>query len=141
MNSPLSTPTQPAVTSSLRVLVVDDSPTMRLALLRMLESLYPGCQVEQADDGKDALRSLSANRCDLILSDLEMPGMDGQSFVQLLKRNSVLRKKPVLVVSARLDDPSLQSLAGEPLLRFLAKPVQAQGLRDAVDGLLKAAQA
>ena len=140
MSSPLSTPTQPAATSSLRVLVVDDSPTMRLALQRMLESLYPGCKVELADDGKEALRSLSTNRCDLILSDLEMPGMDGQSFVQLLKRNSVLRKKPVLVVSARLDEPALQSLAAEPLLRFLPKPVHPQGLRDAVDGLLRAAQ-
>lgn len=127
--------------AGLRILVVDDSATMRLALQRQLESLYPSCLVEQAADGKDALRSLSAARCDLILCDLQMPGMDGQSFVQLLKRNSVLRKKPILIISAQLDDPGLQDLADLSLIRFLPKPVLPQDLRKSVDALLSAAAA
>lgn len=141
MNSASALPsaTPPAaVLKEAQLLVVDDSPTMRIFLRHHLQTLFPGCHVTEAEDGKTALRSLTTTRVDLIITDLQMPGMDGQSLVQVLRRNPLLRKKPILVVSAALDAQTSQDLLalGEGALGFLGKPVEAAELQRLVALLL-----
>jgi two-component system chemotaxis response regulator CheY len=123
---------------SANLMIVDDSPTMRLFLRHLVQKLFPLCTLLEAEDGKSALRILSNARVDLIVTDLQMPGMDGQSLVQVLRRNSVLRKKPILVVSAALDEGVRKDLAelGSDGLRCLAKPVDADSLQTAIQDLL-----
>jgi CheY-like chemotaxis protein len=120
------------------VLLVDDSPTMRLYLRHSIHQLFPAFSITEAEDGKTALRCLTTARVDLIITDLQMPGMDGQSFVQVLRRNQVLRKKPILVVSAALDAQVRQDLAelGSEGLHCLAKPVDPSALQSAIRELL-----
>lgn len=121
---------------ALRVLLVEDSATMRVYLGHHLRALFPSVQIMEAEDGKSALRQLSAGSVDLVLTDLRMPGMDGEDFVQMLKRNPLLRRKPVLVVSADAGLAAQASWAGEPGLRILAKPLKPGELESAILGLL-----
>jgi two-component system chemotaxis response regulator CheY len=111
---------------------------MRLFLKKLLSEVLPGCQIAEAQDGMAALRSLGSSRVDLVVTDLQMPGMDGQSLVQSLRRNSVLRKKPILVISAALDEAVQRELAslGPENLACLSKPVSPEALRKALQTLL-----
>lgn len=132
------TTAQSALPKEAQILVVDDSVTMRLYLRHSLQALFPGSHVMEAEDGKTALRSLTTARVDLIITDLQMPGMDGQSLVQVLRRNPLLRRKPILVISGALDAPLERELRalGDGALELLAKPVEAVDLQRAVARLL-----
>lgn len=127
-----------AGTKEAQLLLVDDSVTLRLYLRHLLETLFPACLVLEAEDGKTALRHLTTSRVDLIITDLQMPGMDGQSLVQMLRRNPLLKKKPILVVSGALDaamERDLRAL-GDGALLCLPKPVAPEALQRAVLSLL-----
>lgn len=80
------------------VLVVDDSITTRIMEKNILESA--GYQVFLANDGIEALATLRINRCDLVLSDVDMPRMNGFDLTQKVKRDDRLRDMPVILVTA-----------------------------------------
>lgn len=82
---------------SARVLVVEDNRVNRLLLVRNVEQL--GHMVEGVDGGEVALHALRERSFDLILLDIDMPGMDGFEFMQHLRADSLLRDLPVLVTS------------------------------------------
>ena len=126
------------LTRALRVLLVEDSATMRVYLSQHLRALFPSVQIVEAEDGKSAIRQLSASSVDLVLTDLRMPGMDGEDLVQMLKRNPLLRRKPILVVSADAELAAKAPWAGEAGLRILGKPLKPGELESAVLSLLGA---
>ncbi|HYX40039.1 MAG TPA: response regulator [Oligoflexus sp.] len=83
----------------LRILVVDDSFTTRILEKSILEA--KGYHVDIAIDGVEALAFLSNHQVDLIISDVEMPRMDGLTLLQQLKADPRLSKTPVIIVSSR----------------------------------------
>jgi two-component system chemotaxis response regulator CheY len=116
----------------LEFLVIDDSQTVRGFVRRTLEEAAPGCQIWEATDGKSAIRELTRRRVNLIITDLEMPGMDGAKLLSVLKGNALLAKKPVIVFSSSIQ-PSLTELFKEsPQLRFLKKPSDRKTLSELV---------
>ena len=76
--------TQESQTSGRRVLVVDDDPTIRLLLSKFLEMQI--CEAETAADGEEALEILSAGHFDVIMVDLQMPGMTGIEFAEIVRQ-------------------------------------------------------
>ncbi len=84
-----------------RLLVVDDSFVARELLKNIL--LTYGYEVATAGDGMDALAHARAHPIDLILSDIEMPRMDGIAFTQAVRTDASLRSIPVIILSARED--------------------------------------
>jgi two-component system sensor histidine kinase and response regulator WspE len=80
-----------------RVLVVDDSLTVRELERKLLDS--QGYEVEVAVDGVDGWNALRANDYDLVISDVDMPRMDGIELIGLLKKDARLRSVPVMIVS------------------------------------------
>ncbi len=85
------------------VLVVDDSMTARILEKNILESA--GYDVVLANDGVEALRALKSNDCDLIISDIDMPNMNGFDLTQKIKNHDNHRDTPVVLVTA-LDSPA-----------------------------------
>jgi CheY-like chemotaxis protein len=82
-----------------RILVVDDSITTRELERSILEA--QGYQVELADDGKLALELLkNDNRYNLVITDVEMPNMDGFELTSRIKNDPALQKLPVIIVSS-----------------------------------------
>jgi CheY-like chemotaxis protein len=86
------------------ILIVDDSNSIRLVTSRIVETL--GCKAITAENGKEALELLleRSARPDLILSDVEMPVMDGWQFVEKVKTTETLRNIPVVMVTSLSDD-------------------------------------
>ena len=89
----------PATIPRRRVLVVDDSETVRQSLVRCLSGA--GYRVEQAADGREAWTALQGQDVDLVLTDVEMPVMDGLELVRLLRQQPRLSSLPVMIVSSR----------------------------------------
>ena len=122
----------------LRILSVEDSPTAQVLLRHLLQGVAPACELMEAQDGKSALRLLSSRAVDLIVCDLHMPGLDGPGFLQLLRRNSLLRSKPVLVVTGSPQDAG-PDITADPCARVLAKPLDAGALGRGLGALLAGA--
>jgi two-component system chemotaxis sensor kinase CheA len=81
-----------------RVLVVEDSVTSRLLLKHILEGA--GCGVDTAVDGLDALSRLRAGRYDAVVSDVEMPNMDGLALTASIRANPATAELPVILVTS-----------------------------------------
>lgn len=80
------------------ILVVDDYPMNRLKLVRLLQQ--QGHTVAQAGDGEQALAMLKEQPFDVVLLDLLMPGIDGMEVMQTMKRDTILRDIPIIMISA-----------------------------------------
>ncbi len=104
---------------TLRALVVDDSAFNRRTITRILEGI-PGVRVaDYATDGEEALRKVFDLKPDLITLDLEMPRMDGFTFLRIVMQN---RPTPVIVVSARSEDENVFKALEFGAVDFVAKP-------------------
>jgi two-component system chemotaxis response regulator CheB len=106
-------------TGPIRVMVIDDSAYSRRTIIRMLETSPMVEVVGWARDGEEALRKALQLRPDLITLDLEMPRMDGFTFLRLLLAK---RPTPVLVVSGRSGDDTVFKALELGAVDFVAKP-------------------
>jgi CheY-like chemotaxis protein len=113
-------------------LVVDDSISVRRLATRQLQAC--GFEVEEAADGLEALHRLRTKSFDLVLTDLEMPRMDGFELLAELGRSPLRATVPVLVASTRSDLHTRQRALALGAFAFLEKPVAA----DALDRVLGA---
>ena len=106
----------------LTVMVVDDSITVRRATSKVLEKY--GYNIILAKDGEDALEQLQISIPDIILSDIEMPVMDGFEFVKNLKNIDKYKKIPVIMITSRTADKHKNHAYSLGVDRFLGKPYQ-----------------
>ena len=122
------------VVTKYRILVVDDSLTMRKVLSRLLER--EGFEVIVAKDGIDAMQVLIENTPDAILTDIEMPRMDGFALARNIRDDARTAKTPLIMISSRTADKH-QSLAKEiGVDAFFGKPVQDDDLINMVTELI-----
>ena len=122
------------VVTKYRILVVDDSLTMRKVLSRLLER--EGFEVIVAKDGIDAMQVLLENTPDAILTDIEMPRMDGFALARNIRDDARTAKTPLIMISSRTADKH-QSLAKEiGVDAFFGKPVQDDDLINMVTELI-----
>ncbi len=119
-----------------RILIVEDSPTMR-QLLRFALKRLTDVEVVEAGDGMDGLRKLTSDHFDLALVDINMPVMDGLKLIHLIREEETLRAMPIVVITtegAEEDRARALSLGAD---EYLTKPVQAGRVLQVVKGLLK----
>jgi chemosensory pili system protein ChpA (sensor histidine kinase/response regulator) len=115
-------------------LVVDDSLTMRKVLSRVLER--EGFDVVTANDGMDGIEKLQEITPDIILTDIEMPRMDGFEFSRYVRDNPPTAKTPLIVISSRTADKHRNVATEIGVNAFLGKPVQDEELVEQVNALL-----
>lgn len=112
------------IESARRVLIVDDSSTSRMITKRCFEmSLQEGVEFLEAPDGAEALSTLSQNTVDLIVTDINMPKMDGMTFVWKVKMNDTLANTPIIVLSSMRNERMKSALQGLGVEVFIQKPV------------------
>src|SRR5262245_16340186 len=121
------------ITRRSRVLVADDTESVRSLFERLLSS--DGHEVISASDGRAALDAIQRERPDVVLLDVEMPGMDGLEVCRRLKADPATRLTPVVMVTGQTDlsDRIRGIEAGAD--EFLSKPVHPQELRGRVRSL------
>ena len=117
------------------VLVVDDSLTMRKVLSRVLER--EDFEVITANDGMDAIQKLQQITPDIILTDIEMPRMDGFEFARHVRDNEKTAHLPLIVISSRTAEKHRNVAKEIGVDAFLGKPVQDDELIEQVNALLK----
>lgn len=119
------------------LMVVDDSPAMREFIVRviMLSGLDVGLCM-QASNGQEAFELLRANWIDLILTDINMPVMNGEQFVCSLKADEMLRTIPVLVISTDGSEHRVQRMMSLGAKGYVRKPFSPEALRKSMEQLL-----
>ncbi len=118
-------------------LVVDDSAAMRRQLRQSLERA--GLEVEEAADGAEAFRKLRGTRADVILTDINMPVLDGLKLIALVRSGGDHQRTPIVVISTEGAQADIDRARGLGANAYLVKPIQSGQLVELVKELLAGA--
>jgi len=118
-----------------RALIVDDSPAMRKQLLHALRRLEAMEGVE-ATDGADAWRKLATARFDVVLTDVNMPILDGLKLVAMVRAGGAHQATPIVVITTEGAEADRNRAMSLGATAYLVKPVQAQQVIETVRALL-----
>lgn len=114
---------------NLRFLVVDDFATMRRIVRNLLKDLGFN-NVEEAEDGQDALTKLRASAFDFVISDWNMPHMDGLELLSEIRKDAALKAMPVLMVTAEAKKENIVAAAQAGASGYVVKPFTAATLEE-----------
>jgi len=112
------------------ILTVDDSRMMREMLLMVLKEA--GFNVVQAEDGMDGLDALERASPDVIITDINMPKMDGYGFIEGVRRNDVYRATPILVLSTESSAEKKTRARQAGATGWIVKPFQKETLLEVI---------
>lgn|SRR5690606_13720835 len=114
---------------SMKVLIVDDFPTMRRIVKNLLKDL--GIEnVDEAEDGAMAIERLQGGGFDLVISDWNMPNKDGLTLLKEIRANEALSKLPVLMVTAEAKKDNIVAAAQAGANGYVVKPFTAAVLEE-----------
>jgi two-component system chemotaxis response regulator CheY len=123
-------------TVDLKFLVVDDFSTMRRIVRGLLKEM--GCNnVEEAEDGAMGLNMLRANKFDFVVSDVNMPNMNGFEMLKAIKADDSLKHIPVLMVTAEARKEDIVVAAQSGAAGYVVKPFTKATLEDKVQKILQ----
>ncbi|MGH2354215.1 MAG: response regulator, partial [Chloroflexota bacterium] len=131
--------TRPAGGGTLKVLVVDDSPTIRKLVVRTLQDL--GWTAAEAKDGAEALESIRTNRPDVVISDVEMPRLDGYGLLAALRSRPETAALPVIMLTSRTAERHRHRAVELGANGYLTKPYRPADVVAALRGVVQGAEA
>jgi two-component system chemotaxis response regulator CheY len=121
--------------SDLKFLIVDDFSTMRRIVRGLLKEM--GCNnAEEAEDGAVALGMLKAAKYDFVVSDINMPNMNGFDLLKSIKADEALRHIPVLMVTAEARKEDIVLAAQSGAAGYIVKPFTKATLEEKVQKIL-----
>jgi two-component system chemotaxis response regulator CheY len=116
-------------------LVVEDSPTMRQLISFSLKR-FRNAKIIEAVDGVDALKKLSGEKIDLILTDINMPVMDGLKLVSLVRQNAQLKEIPIIIITTEGAEEDRERGLALGANAYISKPIQSSHLIKTITELL-----
>jgi two-component system chemotaxis response regulator CheY len=119
------------------LLIVDDSTAIRKILIRVLQQtdILLG-EVLEASDGKEALKVLEGRQISLLLSDINMPNMDGIELLRAVRSSSQWRDLPFVLITTEGAQARVQEAVELGATAYIRKPFSADQLRDKLAALL-----
>jgi two-component system, chemotaxis family, chemotaxis protein CheY len=124
------------------ILVVDDSAAIRKILTRVLRQTGMAIQtIHEAGDGQDALAVMAEHRIDLVLSDINMPKMDGLQLLASLKASSQWRSIPVVMITTEGGETKVAEAVRLGAAGYVRKPFTADQIKEKLVGILEPAVA
>ncbi|MBI3529226.1 MAG: chemotaxis response regulator CheY [Betaproteobacteria bacterium] len=121
---------------NMKFLVVDDFSTMRRIVRNLLKELGFG-NVDEAEDGAIALQKLKAGEFDFVISDWNMPNMDGLTLLQSIRADESLKKLPVLMVTAEAKKENIVAAAQAGANGYVVKPFTAATLDEKLNKIFQ----
>lgn len=118
------------------ILIVEDSATMRSLLVSTLEDLEPPVKIVEAASGFEALRFLPRDDFDLVLTDINMPDINGLELVSFIRNNQKYAEIPLVIVSTEGSERDRDKGLRLGADAYLAKPFDPEMLRQVVADLL-----
>jgi two-component system chemotaxis response regulator CheY len=119
----------------LNVLVVDDSPLARKHITRVLSNMGI-VNVTHAENGEQALELVTQNYFDLVVTDYNMPVMDGQELVEHIRNGSAQASVPILMVSSESDESRLASVQQAGVSAVCDKPFDSQTVKQLIEKIV-----
>jgi two-component system cell cycle response regulator/two-component system cell cycle response regulator DivK len=119
-----------------KVLIVDDNRASRDLIRAILKTVR--CNLIEAADGRQAIDLLRKERPDLVLLDIDMPGLDGLTVVKKIREDASLADLPVVAVTAFAMERDRERVMAAGFTEYLTKPLRAAILREHVQHLLGA---
>ena len=117
-------------------LVVEDSPMMRQLLVFALARVK-NLHITEADDGVDGLRKLAVGRYDIIVTDINMPIMDGLKLVKRVRTDPIHRDTPIVIITTEGSNEDRQRALQLGANAYITKPIKAPQVIATVKELLK----
>jgi len=118
--------------TDIKILTVDDMATMRRIIKSILNQLgYHN--VDEAENGKDALAKLKQNKYDLVLLDWNMPEMDGITLLKEIRNDPQLKDIPVIMVTAEAKKENVLLAIQSGANNYIVKPFTAETLKEKLD--------
>ena len=122
------------------VLIVDDSPAMRSFIRRVLDmSGFDVGSCLEAGDGIDALERLSQQWVDVVLTDINMPRMNGEELLRRMSEDELMKEIPVVVVSTDSTEARIETMTGLGARGYVTKPFHPEKLRLELERVLEVA--
>ncbi|MEN8687700.1 MAG: response regulator [Desulfuromonadales bacterium] len=118
-----------------KVLVVEDSPTMRQLIVFALKRIR-GFQISEANDGVDGLKKLSADKFDLIVTDINMPIMDGLKLVSMVRNDPNYKETPIIIITTEGATEDRERALALGANEYITKPIQTMQILETVKKLM-----
>lgn len=120
----------------MKILVVDDFSTMRRIIKNLLKDLG-FTNIQEADDGTTALPMLKQNNFDFVITDWNMPGMQGIDLLKEIRSNEKLKSIPVLMVTAEAKKEQIVTAAQAGVNGYVVKPFTAATLKEKLEKIFE----
>ena len=125
--------------TSMKILIVDDSITIRRIISTALKTVGYSETVEAAN-GKEALAKLENGNVDFIITDWNMPEMNGLDFIKEVRSKPMYSSLPILMVTTRGTEHDVIEALQAKVNSYIVKPFTPQELKDKIEGILKTVQ-
>jgi len=122
--------------ADLKILAVDDSPTMRRIIMNTLKRAGFNDVIE-ATDGKDAITKLKVEKFDFVITDWNMPEMDGLTFVTSIRADPDLQSLPILMVTTRSVKEDIIQAMKAGVNNYIVKPFTPETLAEKINQVLQ----
>ena len=120
----------------MKFLVVDDSPTMRRIVCNALRDIGYS-EVVEAEDGNDALDKIDTHTFEFIITDWNMPNMNGLDLTKSIRDHDQIGKIPILMITTRGMQEDVIAAMQARVNNYIVKPFTAKILREKIDMILK----
>ena len=125
--------------TSMKILIVDDSITIRRIITNALKTVgFP--ETVEATNGKDALEKLATANVDFIITDWNMPEMNGLDFIKQVRANPLYSSLPILMITTRGTEHDVIEALQAKVNSYIVKPFTPQELKEKIEGILKTVQ-
>jgi len=118
------------------ILIVEDSPTMRQLISFALKRIR-GVRIVEAGDGVDGLKKISAEKFDMIFTDINMPVMDGLKLISLVREDATHKGIPIVVITTEGAQEDRQRALALGADDYITKPIQPNSILEVAKQLLK----
>lgn len=119
-----------------KVLVVEDSSIMRSLISSTIEEI-PGTKAVEAKNGFEALRILPKDRYDLIITDINMPDINGLEIINFVKSNPNYKNIPIIIVTTEKGEEDIKKGLALGASEYITKPFKPEELRRVVESYFK----
>jgi two-component system chemotaxis response regulator CheY len=124
---------------NIKILIVDDFATLRMSLKSVLEQLgYP--EMDEAKDGQEAIDKLKEKDYDLIISDIDMPVMNGFELLDYAKKDDNLKNIPVIFITAEAEREKIVESIKAGLDAYITKPFSISTLQQKIENIFNPEQ-
>ncbi|AEA33334.1 response regulator [Hippea maritima] len=120
----------------MKVITIDDSSTMRRIIKNTLKRIGYGDEILEAENGKEALDILASNDVDLIITDWNMPVMDGLTFVKKIRSDHKYDDIPIIMVTTEAAKEDIITALKAGVNNYIVKPFTPQVLKEKIEAVL-----